>query len=251
MSSTAGRSARAQHGAARRARRRLVAVWAALAGASASASVLLGAKSWHSGRHGLGWAVVAGGLLAAALCATAAWSSARGDPDRWGRGAAGEERTAEILSGMPRRRWVVHHDLALPGSRANVDHLAIGPTGVWLVDSKTTRADVWLGWRSVRVGSHDIDPAPTAWEAQIVSDRLGVPVKALIALHAGQSRNQLPRRGKRIGSGVRVVAVEDLPRRLRRGRSRLGADQVDELDRRVEARLPPRVVPGEGAGGCG
>ena len=75
---------------------------------------------------------------------------------RWWRGAVGEKATACALDRLPARRWVVLHDLRIPGSRANIDHLVIGPKGVWVVDTKTTRTQVRAGWRRVRVGR----PAP-------------------------------------------------------------------------------------------
>jgi hypothetical protein len=34
---------------------------------------------------------------------------------------------------------VILHDLAIPGSRANLDHLVIGPGGVFMVDPKQYR----------------------------------------------------------------------------------------------------------------
>jgi hypothetical protein len=39
----------------------------------------------------------------------------------WRRGAAGERRTARLLAPLERCGWAVLHDLALPGSRANID----------------------------------------------------------------------------------------------------------------------------------
>jgi hypothetical protein len=39
----------------------------------------------------------------------------------WRRGAAGERRTARLLAPLERHGWAVLHDLALPGSRANID----------------------------------------------------------------------------------------------------------------------------------
>jgi hypothetical protein len=39
----------------------------------------------------------------------------------WRRGAAGERRTARLLGPLERHGWVVLHDLAVPGSRANID----------------------------------------------------------------------------------------------------------------------------------
>ena len=117
------------------------------------------------------------------------------------RGAAGEQATAEVLAGLANRRWVVLHDRAMPGTRANVDHLVIGPTGVWLIDSKTSRAPVRAGWRSVWLGERRLDSGPTRWEAEVASERLGVEVRALIVIHG----TGLPHRGGRAG-GVRVVS---------------------------------------------
>jgi hypothetical protein len=39
----------------------------------------------------------------------------------WRRGAAGERHTASLLAPLDRNGWAVLHDLAIPGSQANVD----------------------------------------------------------------------------------------------------------------------------------
>lgn len=55
----------------------------------------------------------------------------------WERGAEGERRTAETLSVLPAESWTVFHDLRWPGRRfANVDHVVVGPPGVFVIDSK-------------------------------------------------------------------------------------------------------------------
>src|SRR5688500_611754 len=60
--------------------------------------------------------------------------------DSWERGAEGESATARVLAALP-PDWVVLHDLRWPGRRfANIDHLVIGPGGVFVVDSKN-----WTG----------------------------------------------------------------------------------------------------------
>jgi hypothetical protein len=40
------------------------------------------------------------------------------------------------LSRALRTSGVVLHDRSIPGSRANIDHIAIVPSGVWIVDTK-------------------------------------------------------------------------------------------------------------------
>ena len=53
----------------------------------------------------------------------------------WGIGAAGERRTERVLGPLARVGWTITHDLELPGG-GNVDHLAVGPPGVFVLDSK-------------------------------------------------------------------------------------------------------------------
>jgi hypothetical protein len=59
--------------------------------------------------------------------------------EAWGRGAAGEERTGRWLDGVVGGRGIVLHDRALPRRRSNIDHIAVVPSGVWVIDSKHYR----------------------------------------------------------------------------------------------------------------
>ena len=54
----------------------------------------------------------------------------------WQRGARGERQTARLLDRLSRHGYQVFHDLAMPGSPANIDHLVVGPSGVFVIDSK-------------------------------------------------------------------------------------------------------------------
>jgi len=55
----------------------------------------------------------------------------------WTRGAQGEERVAVRLRKLLDSQGVeLLHDRRIPGSRANIDHLAIGPSGVTVIDAK-------------------------------------------------------------------------------------------------------------------
>jgi Nuclease-related domain len=49
------------------------------------------------------------------------------DPSGKRSAAATGRRTARLLDRLTREGFVVFHDLAVPGSPANVDHLVIGP----------------------------------------------------------------------------------------------------------------------------
>lgn len=54
----------------------------------------------------------------------------------WGAGALGEERLESRLHELASDTVRVLHDRRIPGSRANIDHLAVTPTGVYVIDAK-------------------------------------------------------------------------------------------------------------------
>lgn len=61
-------------------------------------------------------------------------------------GALGEERTAQALSTLNDVEWTSFHDIRWPGRRyANIDHVVVGPAGVFVIDSKN-----WTGSITVK-----------------------------------------------------------------------------------------------------
>lgn len=54
----------------------------------------------------------------------------------WSKGAAGEEALGAQLDRRASERLVVLHDRRIRGSRANIDHIAITPGGVFVIDAK-------------------------------------------------------------------------------------------------------------------
>lgn len=54
----------------------------------------------------------------------------------WDTGALGEERLGNRLNEAASDSLRVLHDRRIPGSRANIDHLAVTPAGVYVIDSK-------------------------------------------------------------------------------------------------------------------
>ena len=59
--------------------------------------------------------------------------------EAWGRGAAGEEHVGHWLDDAIDGRGVVLHDRALPHRRANIDHIAVVASGIWVIDTKHFR----------------------------------------------------------------------------------------------------------------
>lgn len=53
----------------------------------------------------------------------------------WEQGAVGEELLAARLKELPSNARVLH-DRRISGTRANIDHIVIAPSGVWVIDAK-------------------------------------------------------------------------------------------------------------------
>ena len=174
------------------------------------------------------------GLVLGTLAAVAAGWGLRFKPSpdavAWRRGAAGERRTARLLGPLERHGWAVLHDLAVPGSRANLDHLVIGPGGVFVIDSKQYRGQLQLD-SSGRLWHGRCPLAPTVQAASFEADRAaqvlpdaGVPVVPIVAVHGAQ----VPW-GKVVMDGVPVVSARRLTTMLRQLPAVLGPKRVADL----------------------
>lgn len=62
----------------------------------------------------------------------------------WRRGAEGERVVAELLKTELPDGYHVFNDVRFPGRTANIDHLVIGPSGVFVLNTKNWRGTV--GW---------------------------------------------------------------------------------------------------------
>ncbi|MEV7930576.1 nuclease-related domain-containing protein [Kitasatospora sp. NPDC088779] len=141
------------------------------------------------------------------------------EADNWDHGAAGEEETERILSVLERRGWTILHDRRIPGSTANLDHIAIGPRGqVVVIDSKNRRPIPGAVLRlspdgeGLRYGNYDWSKIVTAVRAEVRKSQgeMLVEPSAMVVIH-----------GVKFGSmpvmrcnGVLVVRPDKLVERL-------------------------------------
>ncbi|MCY1042677.1 nuclease-related domain-containing protein [Corallococcus sp. bb12-1] len=79
------------------------------------------------------------------------------DERAWRRGADGEEHIGALLEGLRPFGWTIEHDVKIGRNGANVDHLVIGPPGVYVVNTKLVSADVWVAGPVVKVGTFRTD----------------------------------------------------------------------------------------------
>jgi hypothetical protein len=165
---------------------------------------------------GLPWAGLAG-LAAAALVGWRLRFRPSEQVTAWRRGADGERHTARLLDRLTRDGFVVFHDLAIPGSPANVDHLVIGPTGVFVIDSKQWTGSVHQGADGLVWHNHyplDRTLETVRWEAEVIGRLLGTRIAALVCIHGAHVH----------GGGLHATGVAIVPVHLLR--SALGYERV-------------------------
>jgi Nuclease-related domain len=161
-----------------------------------------------------------GGLIGLAVAALVAWRLRFRPSEQvmaWRRGADGERRTARLLDRLTRHGYVVFHDLAVPDSPANVDHLVIGPTGVFVIDSKQWTGSVQQGADGLAWHNHyrlDRTLETVRWEAITISRILGTRATPLLCVHGAHVH----------GGGLHTQGVAIVPAYLLH--SALGYDRV-------------------------
>ncbi len=162
---------------------------------------------------------------------------ASAEASAWRKGARGERRTARRLRRLVRRGgYVAFHDLAMPGSRANIDHLLLGPTGMFVIDSKQYTGRIQQTPDGRAWHNHyplDEQLATVRAEARAVEVILDVPVIPLVCVHGAS----VQWRGLH-AQGVAIVPAGQLSAALGADAA-LSAEQVTVLAGTAQARLRP------------
>jgi Nuclease-related domain len=182
------------------------------------------------------------GVRVAVLAGLLGWWRLRFHPSAsarlWRRQAQMQRRTAGVLAQLEQEGWLVLHDIALPGWLTSLDHLVIGPTGAWAIDSW------WSGWlrrrklASVRSAPGVIGGSrpDLGWKAEAVADSLagtGISVQPLLCLHVG-----IRPRARGVVEGIPLVALRRLPDVVRDG-SRVQPSEVERASARAVEVLRP------------
>ena len=166
----------------------------------------------------------------------------------WQAGQVGEERIAALLSQLPVGWRVIHDRRKSPSSPANIDHIAIGPTGVHVVDAKNWTGSLTVVGEQIRCGSW-----PRNQEVQSVIElrdlvaselsRAGwpAPVYGVIALANEENVSQ-----PLVHRGVAVMPPNYLLPGMTGVSEVLTPEQVYRIWEFLDDRHPPRsgVLPG-------
>lgn len=167
--------------------------------------------------------------------------------ESWRIGAEGERKTASYLAGLEEAGFIVRHDRRVPGYGGNVDHIAVGPTGVFVIETKSYRGRVEVYGDRLEINDQPRDRIidqvyKEAVAVQIaLGDRLsslGLTVTPVLCLH----RAKLGWTDKSV-KGVRIVDGRSLAKLVRSGESRLSAAQIEGLASELDKLFRPGVRP--------
>lgn len=124
------------------------------------------------------------------------------DERAWRRGAEGEEHVGRVLAKLNTDEWLVLHDLTLNAKGSNLDHLVIGPPGVFTLNTKHLTGKLWVGERRILHNGQKTDFLRTLrWEADMVAKLLRlpveVPVRPILVLYGAElTVKQMPDDGR-------------------------------------------------------
>lgn len=135
--------------------------------------------------------------------------------ERRDRGAMAEEHVGGLLDQLLAEKWRVIHDATL--GRGNVDHIVIGPPGVFTVETKSNPAPVRVG----RVHGAILSQAQAQGKA--IAWVTGAEVQPLVVF----SRAWVDRPGAR-RKGVRVLPARMLLGYLRKRPTQLGKAEIEQ-----------------------
>ena len=158
---------------------------------------------------------------------------ARQSTEAWRIGAEGERLTARTLQKLP-ASYRVLHDLPMPRSKANIDHVVIGPTGVFSVETKNYKNGVKIkGGRVYGSGrnlSGVVDQARR--QASAVSAKTGATVTPIVCVHGGavtvEGLFQKP-----VVDGVRFCSGRRLAKTIASRHQLLSVDEVAAIAQRL------------------
>ncbi len=132
------------------------------------------------------------------------------------RGAMAEEQVGALLDELPRGRWRVVHDVSL--GRGNVDHIAIGPPGVFTIETKSHPGPVRAG----RV--HGKTLAQARAQGRAIAWVTGVEAESMIVF----SRAWVDRPGAR-RKGVRILPARMLVGFLEKQPTVLTREEIEQV----------------------
>ncbi len=140
---------------------------------------------WMTGSLPNPWVLTSATLLSIAY----AWKKGKPLPERIGRlrfGLEGERAVGQMLECLRDKGYRVFHDI--PGPGFNIDHVLVGPAGVFTIETKTKSKPrdthkIYYDGKTLRIGDQQVMDAPLAQaraQARWLTDQLNVGRKSTL-----------------------------------------------------------------------
>ena len=170
----------------------------------------------------------------------------------WAKGASGEEQLGSALDALTDKGVIVLHDRQIPGSRANIDHIAIAASGVWVIDAKRytgqiekrdvggwLRADLrlYVGRRDRTAAVHGLGPQIDAVDSVLAGVDVAAPIRPVLCFVGSEAAWGTTIRPFVI-DGVLVTWGKALRKRITAG-GPLSREAVTHVARVLDSHLRP------------
>lgn len=150
-------------------------------------------------------------------------------------GAGGEETVGARLEKLRKHGWHVLHSVPVGSRGSDIDHVLVGPGGVWTINTKNHPGGrVWVGRHAVKVNGYS---QPYLRNSRFEAERAGklltaacgfpVEVRAALVFLTGTLFPDVT--VKQAPDGVAILDRMDLPRAFKRARRCLSNDRVEAI----------------------
>ncbi len=170
----------------------------------------------------------------------------------WGKGSEGETWLAGYIADEVGDHVVALHDRLIPGTRGNIDHIWVSPTGVWVVDAKAYKGKVakretgplWRPGRELFIGRRNRTSLAAGVKRQVDAvlaalradpSLLGTEVHAALCLL--ESEWELLAMPFQVAGNVWVLYPGALKKRLKKS-GPLTGETMDRIARLLDLGLP-------------
>lgn len=157
------------------------------------------------------------------------------DERAWRVGAEGERAIGERLNKLRDQGWRVLHSIPVGSRGSDIDHVVVGPGGVFTINSKNhPGGKIWVAKYQMRVNGHVVPYLRNASHeatraSKLLSEVLGfeVPVRSCVVVLTGTIVPEV--KIKEMPDDVMVLDRMDVPRWFKKRKPVLTAEQVEKI----------------------
>ncbi|HEX6152222.1 MAG TPA: nuclease-related domain-containing protein [Solirubrobacterales bacterium] len=151
--------------------------------------------------------------------------------ETWSRGAEGEEAVGQILESLSETGWHVIHDVSL--GRGNIDHVVVGPGGLFTVETKSHRGKILLD---------NLDPKMVSQaysEKKTLETITGIKVRSLLVFSQAYLIGRVPAKRR----GVTILPARMLPHFFSRQRPTMSPQEARQVHDRLAVAVGQAALP--------